>query len=493
MTTSAEENQDPTSTEAPNEVDLLDFFLQGGTIHDGNETSEDNDLEHRAKSRRKERFFREIIKLVLVDPPNNWKVERFRLSPELLQKLIDRALQQHQQEQCHQEGVVGVSIAYLKLLRGVQESGRRIGSSNGSKIILPADAQRRCNQDDTYEIVLLYPSKTLDHVQDESYFGQMHFILRNVPPSSHNHLHPVKAHHIKHWIRGNLLREDPVLMQYESQIAKAKLDLAIVRKRFDNISQEMFFDKKGVVLKGVTAEKKRKELYDELRETMKNVQDKIHDMEKEKYQTYIKKCDEIVLSVGQSDDHTWSVQLGEGDNKQYYEKLFLMNSNWNATLMYAFPTHEVTTEKPQLDSDFLIDVSNVRVERVEHGFGCYHHREAVVESKFETVGTVYHGTYDNGSRHGYGIMYSRNFIYGGSFSRGMQSGSGTMIEKDGDVIKSTFGVEPKRDNDYLTHNRYATGLANGHSTISFSDGAFYEGDMQNGIIHGQGVYISAKG
>jgi hypothetical protein len=204
------------------------------------------------------------------------------------------------------------------------------------------------------------------------------------------------------------------------------------------------------------------------------------------------------------DNHTWTVEL-KGCHKEYYEKLLLKNSNWKTTLMYASPTSDDEDDDDdkkrqhkdrQPDSEYLVDVTNISVARVEHGFGCYHyhHNDTVVESlNDDDPGrcTAYHGTYHNGFRHGSGIMYTSNYMYCGSFQQGIQHGIGTMVQKDGDVIRSTFGFSSKASSK--RKNRYARGLPNGKSTITFSDGAYYEGDIQNGMITGQGVYISAKG
>ena len=92
------------------------------------------------------------------------------------------------------------------------------------------------------------------------------------------------------------------------------------------------------------------------------------------------------------------------------------------------------------------------------------------------------------------MLYTTSYIYGGGFENNVFRGDGTLIFKDGDVVNSDFGAYQARGHSVGVNNRYARGQPIGkNSTISFSDGSFYDGEMQNGTITGNGIYISATG
>jgi len=68
-----------------------------------------------------------------------------------------------------------------------------------------------------------------------------------------------------------------------------------------------------------------------------------------------------------------------------------------------------------------------------------------------------------------------------------------MMHENGDVWKGEFGHSMNSNNDSKSHNIYARGLPNGLMSVSFSNGAFYEGEVKDGEITGSGVYVSALG
>jgi len=68
-------------------------------------------------------------------------------------------------------------------------------------------------------------------------------------------------------------------------------------------------------------------------------------------------------------------------------------------------------------------------------------------------------------------------------------GNGKLVSKDGDVIRGKFS----RSTSGNWPNRYERSLPTGQNKIQFSDGAFYEGMMENGEISGSGVYVSSQG
>ena len=66
-----------------------------------------------------------------------------------------------------------------------------------------------------------------------------------------------------------------------------------------------------------------------------------------------------------------------------------------------------------------------------------------------------------------------------------------MVHKDGDVKRGEFEAHAHNYKSLLRPNPYARGFLR-HGTISFSDGAFYDGQMNKGKIDGY-VYISSNG
>ena len=419
---------------------------------------------------RKKRFFDETIHLNLDEPATSWKVQRFRLTPEFVQQLIDRTVPER-----------GVSMAYLK-------------SSEG--IIVPSDMQRSCKKAAMYDLVLSYPNRTKDVAKKHVYQGQMQFLIRDLPVYSQNHLHRVQEQHVCKWIKNGLLREDPDLVRLEKNVTSLKRSLETVIGQLQRASEEPIMNDRGLIMTGKKAELKRQERYMKLQNNRNQVRAELGETEKSMDEQHKLRADRIKLSAVLSNDKNWIVNL-HGEHKSYYETILLKKSNWKTSFMYAVPK-EVAGDENSQDTEYLVDTASASVERVENGFGCFNQPacySADIESKentFEQHVDCYHGSYAEGQRQGFGMLYATHGVYGGAFANNLHHGEGSLIYKDGDLVRSNFGLKVMGDKKGYT-NRYARGLSNGHGKISFSDGAFYEGDLRNGAISGQGVYVNGSG
>jgi hypothetical protein len=107
----------------------------------------------------------------------------------------------------------------------------------------------------------------------------------------------------------------------------------------------------------------------------------------------------------------------------------------------------------------------------------------------------YRGQYREGVRHGYGILYTRNGVFGGKFKGGLPCGEGVLYRPNGDVIEGTFGIKSRFSDPQEGDNPYLKGicLPNGRVEARFTDGEAYWGEMQRGCVSGHGKYEGAWG
>ncbi len=441
--------------------------------------------EEKLEAKRKA-FLNEVVTLTLSKPKASWNVPRFRLTTEFVQHLIDRTVPTR-----------GVSLAYLK------SSDEAIG------IVVPSEMVRLCKKDVPYEMILSYPNQTKDIKEKHgcAYQGQMHFVLRNVPARSQNHLHTVRSPHIMKWIVDGILKEDPDLVRLEKKLSALKRSLSSINAQLEKVHEVPVINSRGVASSGRVAERKRQEMYDTLIDSKYQTDDEIEETSKTLFNLHSLKCEQIEVSVTQcSNEHEqlWNVEL-RGEYKNFNEQILLNKASWNTSFMYAFPRHR-EGEHYIIDSpDYLVDTACISIERVEHGFGTFHRssprdldqdQDSPPEMNSDDVVDFYHGTYVDGKYHGSGMLYTSSYIYGGGFKSHSFSGKGTLIFKDGDILNSKSFEPSKRGTPHedllATSNRYARGEPSSCS-ILFSDGATYDGEMECGTITGRGVYINANG
>ena len=481
----------------------------------------------------KKRFFHETIRLKLEPhPPDHadarWRIERYRLNPDFIQRLIDGAVSTR-----------GVTLAYLKPCNNNTSNSNTAGitgnSNSGVGIIVPNEMQMLCQKKTTYQMVLSYPNKTKD-VQAKSqnaYMGEMQFILRNVPIFSQNHLHRVQSDHVKAWIQDSILKEDPHLTQLENRVKALRRDLQSIVEKLKRLPNEMVTNERNVEMKGERAEKIRREKYNRLRDSKFRFKADLGLVHNQVQEMKIEKLSQIELTTKCTeksgvDCYDWAVQL-YGNHREFNEEILLNKASWNTSFMYAIPNGNTSTNiKSEKDTstrtsgtdetEYLVDTASISVERVEHGFGIYHrpsNYEYDEDSKEVCPNNhvdAYHGTYADGRYQGFGMLYTTCYIYGGGFEKHNLHGKGILMYKDGDLIESDFGIPPAISNasngddtiqietparkDYCTSNRYARGQpicsTNGNTKITFCDG-FYEGDTKNGTLSGKGVYTTITG
>jgi hypothetical protein len=135
-----------------------------------------------------------------------------------------------------------------------------------------------------------------------------------------------------------------------------------------------------------------------------------------------------------------------------------------------------------------VDLGAASFVRVEHGYGIFYDASS---------STIYEGTYEDGRRSGRGTMYTSNGVYSGEMTNGEPCGHGFMEYKDGDILSGSFALIGKSSRcshqSSLEPNPYIRGQPHGRVKTSFADGSFYDGEMDDGIISGTGIYINAMG
>jgi hypothetical protein len=341
-----------------------------------------------------------------------------------------------------------------------------------------------------------FPNKTQDFKAKSAGFkGESQFVIRNVPSFSQNNLHPVEAYHLMEWIRHSLLKEDPKILSIDKSITALKESLESVAHVIKNAAENPIVNERGIIITGKQADQKRQARYDKMLKSKHEIRSQLEDTEADRRQIYNIKYDEIQLSATFLKKNEWKVE-SFGEQKEYYENILLNKSDWNTTFLHAYPI-DLDPQLRSLDSEYLVDIGCISVERVEHGFGCYHRPSHISSAQYDQNAhgkrvISYHGTYEDGLHQGLGFMFTDSYIYGGGFEKRFHHGKGTIIHKDGDVIRSEFGLN-SLSSGKANGNRYARGLSNGKGSITFADGAFYKGDLQNGIISGKGIYIGANG
>ncbi len=426
-----------------------------------------------------------------------WRIQRIRLNPNFLQEIVDRLL--------HSTDESGAIIGYLK----EKESGQ---------IILPDDMQRDCRSYITntanaqqvkshsysYQLFLARPNKTKDIMGGNDngtpcYRGQMKFVLHNVPLQSQNSLHQVKAIHVQNWIVDVILSEDVEVRRSENKIKSIMNAIETKRRELERVSEEPMLNEKGQELVGKKAQMKRQERYELLqreKDTLHVQYDEALDNLQEVRRQVLKK---ISMTLVQNEDKsTWEfVFLGK--SRESLDNLIVKKQNWNTSFMHADPNVDLLSGNYQSvpDKEFLVDSAGISIERLENGFGCFHQRIPndldTLKNSTESHIYAFHGTYHNGKKCGHGILFSDDGVYGGKIEENKPRGDGVIISKDGDIIRSIFDSPTLQTSVRNRVNPYLKGVPHGTCSIQFSDGAYYEGQVEQGVIHGQGTYVSSSG
>lgn len=319
----------------------------------------------------------------------------------------------------------GATVAYLK-------------ESQTGEVIIPNEMQKLCRSSTgatscLYELFLSLPNKTKDVMTRNKkskvgyYRGQMKFMLRNVPTHSQNSMHEIKSNHVHNWITDGILREDPKVQQKENKYLGIKESLKNVARRMTRVPDEPMLDERRHTLTGRKALLKREEKY----ALLQGEKDKLilqHDEALDSLQEMkIKVADKISLSIVQHEDKSSWEFMFTGEHREYFDNIVVNKNNWNTSFMYAdtrISSLSQDNDYSDPDSEYLVDTGAIVIGRLEDGFGCFHKRDPEVENNFKNHNShvhVYHGTYRNGSKSGYGILHSSAGIYGGRNETGSAS------------------------------------------------------------------------
>ena len=436
---------------------------------------------------RKKKFFNETIHIKLKYGKNNnnektkeWRIKRFRLTNEFLQQSVDRILSLTDES--------GAIIAYLK------ESGT-------GEVVIPDEIQMSCRSNTStcsYDMFLTQPNKTRDVLKSNNngYRGQMKFMLHNVPLQSQNSMHELKSDHVQNWIIDGVLCEDPAIREKENRIKVIKNNLDLTIRRMGRVADEPAVNERGHILTGKKAEKKREEkfvLLQKEKDMLYNQLDEVIIALKESKKEVVEKVN--ISIVQHIDDRTTWEFMFTGEAREYFDDIVVTKNNWNTSFMYAnSQISSFSNDYSIPDSEYLVDTGGVLIERLEDGFGCFHKRNLDTMGEIRDHNShvdIYHGTYRDGKKSGFGVLYRSAGIYGGEMKNDQPCDNGTLVTKDGDVLRGQFN--PCTVTSDKRPNRYTRSLPNRENEVQFSDGAFYKGSMKNGIITGNGIYVSSEG
>ena len=310
-----------------------------------------------------------------------------------------------------------------------------------------------------------------------------------------------------------IVKEDHIICRLRNGLRKQRRLLDSLDLESRRIPNSPVFGVRGNKIKGKRADKGREEKYNKLSEQKDKLQGEFDQSNTVFENTKRKRIHELQISVSFQKESNWVVKF-EGVHKEYYQNLFHRKNNWSSVHMYAKNINEhlqcnedhntslelLSTEikgKEHLlsNNEYLVNIGGIIMQKVEHGYGCFHKSLSTskcILSCNDNHVDFYHGFYIDGDKTGDGLLFTFDGIYAGKLNYNVPEGQGIMVHKDGDVKRGEFEAHAHNYKSLLRPNPYARGFLR-HGTISFSDGAFYDGQMNKGKIDGEGVYISSNG
>ena len=380
---------------------------------------------------------------------------------------------------------------------------------------------------------------------DYYYQGDTKFILRNVPTSTQNGIHPVHKQDVQNWIIHCIVEDDNDVQKSNQQISQLSKQLQELAQTIKHMSGKPMYNDKGKQITGDKAWNEREIQFQDLSNQRDSVQLQYDAMLYQRDQMRLDKTKLIHfnLKTATTDtaittskpeeyslDHTTWIFEFLGANKEYYEDIVLQKHDWNSISMHVNPIHSTTgnttittttnamKDEPQnstSDANFLVDMSGIVLQRIKDGYGVQFtihnmHDKNKHENHKDTPSNVsrrlqmqpnhkmdlYQGMFIEGKRSGFGISFNDDGIYFGQVDENFPCGKGTLYTVTGDTIEGSFERITKEDAaipSALGENPYLRGLPHGQCTICFADGSFYEGNVKDGIIDGNGIYINALG
>lgn len=252
----------------------------------------------------------------------------------------------------------------------------------------------------------------------------------------------------------------------------------------------------------------------------------------------------------------WEIEF-MGPYKEYHEYLVMMRNDWNSHFLYVEQKQQQTDRESHNDehnkkdpSMYAVNMSEISVRQIQDGYGLLHQTNSdtttttklhysppdllnpsspsilLSSSSFSDTNDngiefldIYHGMFQSGNRHGYGIWFSQDGIYSGPIQDNYPCTSpcssignnkyenknteGRMQYCTGDYMEGDFQITMSKDHRRLYstsnssssfQNPYLRGVPHGKNIkISFADGGFFNGSMNYGIIEGDGIYVNAFG
>ena len=329
--------------------------------------------------------------------------------------------------------------------------------------------------------------------------------------------------------------------------------LSLPRCRIKTTASQPVYDDRGKELFGPIADKEREDRYLDMSRERERIEAE-HDHAKAEVEIAMKQRigSKLELKRGNVDEAsskcTWVLYFS-GINKARFENLVAHKTDWNGIRLavgwsgrppYTCRGSVPDGSKPFIPDlrDFLVNMHGVRVTRLEDGFGTFQevrrHGTAGMRSKVSVLHEqrlllrlaplvaltplvalstpafspqldrqstdirgkrfqFYHGTFKEGKKDGYGIWYTDEGIFSGQVKDNQPCGKGRMDYANGDSVTGEFRVSRGHKESVLGENPYARGEPNGKCTRTFADGSYYEGQMKDGKINGEGTFINAMG
>ena len=333
-------------------------------------------------------------------------------------------------------------------------------------------------------------------------------MLKSVPLKTSNEKYWVQMNDVRTWVLAGIIEEDSYVQKYVKKARRCEKAIEIVARKIKMTANMAVHDDRGNEMTGSKADAEREERYLDLFKEKEEIENE-HDHTKKEVEIAIRQRigSRLILRQGEVDKKagccTWIMQF-DGLNTLAFEDLVAHKSDWSGIKLaigrgdrrpYTGRGSLPDGSKPFIPDlvEFSVNMYGVRIERLEDGFGTYQELDRQSSDLRGKRFQFYHGTFQEGKKHGYGVWYTDEGIYSGQIQHDQPVGKGRMDYANGDNLTGDFKVSQGHKDSLLGANPYARGEPNGHVTRTFSDGSFYEGDMSDGRLTGKGSYINAMG
>jgi hypothetical protein len=331
------------------------------------------------------------------------------------------------------------------------------------------------------------------------YDGSVLFVIRNVPTTSQNGMHPVSENDVRRWIVHGAISNTETVDVLATKVDALKESLLLVQQELQTRSKNHNpRSARGRLTSQSIKERKSESLHDEkkrletlLQTTTKSL-NALYTQHVEKCILSIKKTSKSKTFSTNGETCDWTVQVISGDeesDKTYTDLITKKNKNWSSVPLYAFGdcnTSVVSLTIPDEEkSDRFVDTGGVTMTKLPHGFGIYESYDEVLLSgsdKTKSRHRLYHGRFHEG-QYSEGTLYTEAGVYTGKFDLSGHPTVGVMEYADGIKVSGQFASSgPKL-------NPYGRGVPHGDVRIKFPGKSTFQGLMTDGIINGEGLYM----